>query len=76
MGESWKTIEAKIKKSVKLLEIAEDESKRLFERRKKGEQGNQDLEYKGQERMVAGDEEEVVNNGEWCRLIDETFSEI
>ena len=62
------------KKVSKIVRIAEDESKRLFERRKKGEQGNQDLEYKGQERMVAGDEEEVVNNGEWCRLIDERLA--
>ena len=30
------------------------------------------LKYEGQERMVAGDEEdEVVNFGEWCELLDE-----
>ena len=37
MADSLKTIEAKIKKQVKLLEIAENESKRLFERKRKYE---------------------------------------
>lgn len=35
LTESLKTIEAKIKKQVKFLEIVENDSKRLFERRKK-----------------------------------------
>ena len=68
MTDSLKTIEAKIKKQVKLLEIAESESKRMFERKKKYELEKhikhfethpeilQDLKYEGQERMVAGDE--------------------
>ena len=34
MADSLKTIEAKIEKQVKLLEIAENESKRLFERKR------------------------------------------
>ena len=33
MASSLKTIEAKIEKQVKLLEIAENKSKRLFERK-------------------------------------------
>ena len=37
MADSLKTIEAKIEKQVKLLEIAENESKRLFERKRKYE---------------------------------------
>ena len=37
MAESLKTIKDKIKKPVKLLQIAENESKRLFERKKKYE---------------------------------------
>ena len=37
MAESLTTIEVKIKKQVKLLEIGENERKRLFERRKKYE---------------------------------------
>ena len=64
MADSLKTIEAKIKKQVKLLEIAENESKRLFERKRKFEPVKylkhvetrleifQDLKYEGQEIMV------------------------
>ena len=37
MAESLKAIEAKVKKQVKLLEISDNKSKRLFERRKKGQ---------------------------------------
>ena len=37
MADSLKTIEAKIKKQAKLLEIAENESERLFERKRKYE---------------------------------------
>ena len=37
MANSLKTIEAKIKKQVKLLEIAENEGQRLFERKRKYE---------------------------------------
>ena len=37
MANSLETIEAKIKKQVKLLGIAENESKRLFERKRKYE---------------------------------------
>ena len=62
-----------------MLEITENESNRLFERKKKHELERiekhlkhvetrpeilQDLKYEGQERMVAGDEEdEAVNVG-------------
>ena len=61
------TIEAKFKKQVKLLETAENESKRLFKRKRKYELEKhlkhietrlkilQDLKYGGEERMVAGD---------------------
>ena len=78
MANSLKTIEAKIKKQVKLLEIAENEGKRLFERKRKYKLEKylkhvetsleilQDLKYEGQEIMVAGDkEDEAVNVGEW-----------
>ena len=84
MADSLKTIEAKIKKQMKLLEIAENESKILFERKKKYELEKhlknvethmeilQDLKYEGQERMVAGDEDdEAANAVEWCELLDE-----
>ena len=37
MADSLKTIKAKIKKQVKLLEIAENKSKRLFEGKRKYE---------------------------------------
>ena len=37
MADSLKTIETKIKKQLKLLEIAENESKRLLERKRKYE---------------------------------------
>ena len=74
IAESLKTIEAKIKKQLKLLQIAENESKRLFEEKKKYELEKhlkyvgtrletrleilQDLNYEEQERMIAGDEED------------------
>ena len=70
MADSLKTIETKIKKQVKLLEIAENESKRLFERKRKYELEKhlrhvekrleilQDLKHEGQEIMVAGDKED------------------
>ena len=79
MADSKKTIE----KQVKLLEIAENESKRLFERKRKYELEKhlkhvekrleilQDLKYEGQEIIVAVDkEDEAVNVGEWCELQD------
>ena len=72
---------------MKLLEITENESKRLFERNKKCELDKhlkhvemrlkilQDLKYEGQERMVASDEEdEVLNVGKWCKLLDERLT--
>ena len=84
MADSLKTIEAKIKKQVKLLEIAENESKRLLKRKRKYELEKrlkhvetcleilQDLKYEEQEIMVAGNkEDEAVNVGEWCELLDE-----
>ena len=87
MADSLKTIEAKIKKQVKLLEIAENESKRLFEKKRKYELEKhlkhvetrleilQDLKYEEQEIMVAGDkEDEAVNVGEWCELLDERLA--
>ena len=40
MADSLKTIEAKIKKQLKLLEIAENESKRLFEKKRRYELEN------------------------------------
>ena len=61
MADSLKTIEATIKKQVQLLKIAENESKRLFERKGKYElekhlkhvearlEKRQDLKYEGQE---------------------------
>ena len=60
-------IEAKIEKQVKLLEISENESKRLLERKRKYELEKhlkhverrleilQDLKYEEQEIMLAGD---------------------
>ena len=76
MVESLQTIEAKIKKQVKLLEIAECNRKRLFERKKKCLETClgilEDLKYEGQERMVVGDEkDETVNVGKCCELLDE-----
>ena len=68
MTDSLTTIEVKFKKQVKFLEIAENESKNLFERKRKYELEEhlkhvetcleilQDLTYEGQERMVSGDE--------------------
>ena len=87
MAGSLKTIEAKVKKQVKLLEIAENVSKRLFKRKRKFELEKhlkhvetsleilQDLKYERQEIMVAGDrEDEAVNVGEWCELLDERLA--
>ena len=87
MSDSLKTIEAKIKKQVKLLEIEENGSKKLLERKKKYELEKhlkhvemsleilQDLKYEGQERMVAGEEEdELVNVGKCCELLDERLA--
>ena len=66
------------------IDLIKDESKRLFERKRKYELERhlknveirreilQDLKYEGQERMVAGDDDgEAVNVGEWCKLLDE-----
>ena len=68
---------------MKLLEIAENESKRLIERKRKYELEKhlkhvekrleilQDLKYERQEIIVAVDkEDEAVNVGEWCELQD------
>ena len=74
MAESLKTIEAKINKPVKLLEIAENESRRLLERRNKSELVKQDLKYEGQDRMFAGYEEEVVSIDKWCKLINKRLA--
>ena len=76
MADSLKTIESTIKKQVKLLKIAENESKRLFERKKKYElEKLQDLKYEGQEIMFAGDkEDEAVNVGKWSELLDERLA--
>ena len=83
MVDSLKIIEAKNKKQVKFLEIAENKSKRLFERKRKCELEKhvkhaesawkcfQELKYEGQEIMVVGSKEDVaVNVGEWCELLD------
>ena len=72
---------------MKLLEIAENENKRLFERKKKYELGKhlkhvetrleilQVLKYEWQERMVAGDEDdEAINVSEWCESLDERLA--
>ena len=82
MADSLETIEAKIKKQVKLLEITENESKRLSNRKRKYELEKhlkhvethqeilQGLKYEGQETMVARDkEDEVVNVGKWCERL-------
>ena len=87
MADSLKTIEAKIENQVKLLEIAENKSKRLFERKRKHELKKylkhvktcleilQDLKYEGQETMDAGDkEDEAVNVSDWCELLDERLA--
>ena len=87
MADSLKIIEAKIGNRVKLLEITANESKRLLERKRKYELEKrlkhvetrleilQDLKYEGQERMVAGDQEdEAVNASEWCELLDESLA--
>ena len=56
MVESLQTIEGKMKKQVKLLEIAECNRKRLFERKKKCLETClgilEDLKYEGQEMML------------------------
>ena len=66
MADSLRTIEAKIKKQVKYLEIAEKKSKRLLERKRKYELEKhlkhverrleilQDLKYEEQEIMFSG----------------------
>ena len=87
MADSLKIIEAKIGNHVKLLEITANESKRLFERKRKYELEKhlkhvetrlellQDLKYEGRERMVAGDQgDEAVNASEWCELLDESLT--
>ena len=87
MVESLKTIEAKIKTQLKLLERAENESRGLFKRKKKCELEKylkhvethleilQDLKYEGQERTVANDEkDEVVNAGQSHELLDELLA--
>ena len=69
------------------IDLIKDESKRLFERKRKYELEKhlkhvetrqeilQDLKYEGQERMVAGaDDGEAVNVGEWCELLDERLA--
>ena len=69
---------------MKFLEIAENKSKRLLERKKKYEVKEhlkhvetrleipQNLKYEGHERIVTGDEEnEALNVSEWCELLDE-----
>ena len=76
MADSLITIEAKMEKQVKLSKIAENEGKRLFERKRKYEPKKhlkhvekrleipQDLKYEGQKRMVTGDvEDDEVNVG-------------
>ena len=76
MADSLITIEAKMEKQVKLSKIAENEGKRLFERKRKYEPEKhlkqvgkrqeipQDLKYEGQKRMVTGDvEDDEVNVG-------------
>ena len=76
MADSLITIEAKMEKQVKLSKIAENEGKRLFERKRKYEpekhlkqvekrqEITQDLKYEGQKRMVTGDvEDDEVNVG-------------
>ena len=76
MADSLITIEAKMEKQVKLSKIAENEGKRLFERKRKYEPEKhlkqvekrqeipQDLKYEGQKRMVTGDvKDDEVNVG-------------
>ena len=65
MPDSLKTIEAKIKKQVRLLDIAENESKRLFERKRKFKLVKH-LKY-----VETCLEILAVNVGEWCELLDE-----
>ena len=72
---------------VRLLEIAENDSNKLFVRKKKYELGKhlkhvealleilQDWKYEGQERMVADDEEdEAVNVGKRYELLEERLA--
>ena len=72
---------------MKLLEITENESKRLFERKRKYELEKnlkhvetrleilQDLKHEGQEIMVADDkEDETVNVVQWCELLDKRLA--
>ena len=68
---------------MKLLEIAENERERLFERKRKYKLQKhlkhvetrleilQDLKYERQERKVAGDDDDkAINVGEWCELLN------
>ena len=72
---------------MKLLEIAEIEIKRKFERKRKYELEKhlkhvetrleilQDIKYEGQKIMVAGAEDnEAINVAEWCELLDERLA--
>ena len=74
-------------KQVKLIEIAQNESQRLFKQKKKYELDKYlkivetrleiflDLKYEGQEMMVGSDEEnETVNIGERCESLDERLA--
>ena len=74
-------------KQVKLIEIAQNESQRLFKQKKKCELDKYlkivetrleiflDLKYEGQEMMVGSDEEnEAVNIGERCESLDERLA--
>ena len=76
-----------MEKQAKLSKITENEGKRLFERKRKYElekhlkhverrlETLQDLTYEEQEIMVTGDkEDEAVNVGEWCELLDERLA--
>ena len=72
---------------MKLLEIAEIEIKRKFERKRKYELEKhlkhvetrleilQDIKYEGQKIMVSvAEDNEAVNVGEWCELLDERLA--
>ena len=87
MADSLKTVKAKIENQVKLLETAENKSKRLFKRKRKYKLEKylkhvktcleilQDLKCEGQEIMVAGDKEhETVNVSKWCELLGERLA--
>ena len=68
MPDSLKTIEAKIKKQVRLLDIAENESKRLFKRKRKFKLVKH-LKYVEKCLEIL-----AVNVGEWCELLDERLA--